>query len=157
MNLFFLNSFIALGYMGIQGDFTLSGLLVGFILGYIALWITQPLYGASRYFQRAPKTVRLICHFLMELVLSNIKVFWDVITPAHISRPGIVAVPLDVKTDMEILLFANMLSLTPGTLSLDLSDDRSILYVHVMFLDDPDRFRQSVKEGLERRVLEVTR
>lgn len=157
MNLFFINTFIALGYMGIQGDFTLSGFLWGFTLGYVALWITQPLYGASRYFQRAPKTARLFGHFLVELILSNLKVFWDVVTPTHISRPGIVAVPLNVKTDMEILLFANMLSLTPGTLSLDLSEDRRVLFVHVMFLDDPDRFRQGIKEGLERRVLEVTR
>jgi multicomponent Na+:H+ antiporter subunit E len=52
---------------------------------------------------------------------------------------------------------ANLISLTPGTLSIDLSEDRSILYVHVMFLDDPDRFRQSIKNGVERRVLEVMR
>jgi multicomponent Na+:H+ antiporter subunit E len=58
---------------------------------------------------------------------------------------------------LEILLVANMISLTPGTLSIDLSEDRRILYVHVMYLDDPDRFRESVKEGLERRLLEVTR
>jgi multicomponent Na+:H+ antiporter subunit E len=58
---------------------------------------------------------------------------------------------------MEILLVANLISLTPGTLSIDLSEDRSILYVHVMFLDDPARFRQSIKDGVERRVLEVMR
>ena len=73
------------------------------------------------------------------------------------SRPGIVGVPLSAESDMEILLVANLISLTPGTLSVDLSDNRRTLYVHVMFLDDPDQFRQSIKEGLERRVLEVTR
>ena len=58
---------------------------------------------------------------------------------------------------MEILLVANLISLTPGTLSVDLSDDRRTLYVHVMFLDDPERFRQSITAGLEQRILEVTR
>lgn len=157
MNLFFSNSFLAFGYMGVQGQFTLFGFLVGFALGYAALWITQPLYGASRYFQRAPKTARLLGYFLLELILSNLRVFWDVVTPRHISRPGIVGIPLSAKTDMEILLVANMISLTPGTLSVDLSEDRRILFVHVMFLDDPDRFRQNIKDGLERRILEVTR
>ena len=157
MNLFFINSFLAFGYMGMQGQFTLSGFLVGFALGYVALWITQPLYGTSRYFQRAPKTCLLLGYFLIELVLSNLRVLWDVVTPGHISRPGIVGIPLNAKTDLEILLVANLISLTPGTLSIDLSDDRRILYVHVIFLDDPDRFRQNIKAGLERRILEVTR
>ena len=155
MNLFFINTFIALGYMGVQGRFTLAGFMAGFALGYAALWITQPLYGRPRYFQRAPKTALLAAYFLVELMVSNLRVFWDVITPTHISRPGIVGIPLSAETDMEILLVANMISLTPGTLSIDISEDRRTLYVHVMFLDDAERFRQHIKEGLERRILEV--
>jgi len=157
MNLLFINTFIALGYVGVQGQFTLSGFLIGFGLGYMALWVTQPLYGRSRYFKRVPKTAQLVGYFIVDLLRSNLRVFWDVITPGHISRPGIVGVPLSASTELEILLVANMITLTPGTLSIDLSEDRRILYVHVMYLDDPDRFRNSVKEGLERRLLEVTR
>lgn len=157
MNLFLINVFIALGYIGVQGQFNLSGFAVGFILGYLALWITQPLYGRSGYFQRAPKAVRLVVYFLFELLHSNLRVFWDVVTPGHISRPGIVGVPLSAEKDIEILLVANLISLTPGTLSIDLSEDRRTLYVHVMYLDDPERFRNEIKEGLERRVLEVMR
>ena len=157
MNLFFLNTFIAFGYTGVQGQFNLSGLVVGYFLGYAALWVTQPLYGPSRYFQRVPKTLGLIAFFLVELIYSNLQVLWAVITPGQISRPGIVGVPLTARSELEILLVANLISLTPGTLSIDLSEDRHTLYVHVMFLDDPDRFRENIKKGLERRVLEVTR
>ena len=78
-------------------------------------------------------------------------------TPSHISRPGIIRLPLDARTDMEIMAVANLISLTPGTLSIDLSDDRRYLYVHVMFLDDVDAVRRELKDGLERRVLEVLR
>jgi multicomponent Na+:H+ antiporter subunit E len=84
-------------------------------------------------------------------------VLWDVVTPSHISRPGIIRLPLDARTDMEIMAVANLISLTPGTLSIDLSDDRHYLYVHVMFLDDVDVVRRELKDGLERRVLEVLR
>lgn len=157
MNLLFINTFIALGYVGVQGQFTLSGFLIGFGLGYLALWLTQPLYGRTRYFWRVPKIAQLAGYFMVELLQSNLRIFWDVVTPGHISRPGIVGVPLDASTELEILLITNMISLTPGTLSIDLSEDRRILYVHVMYLDDPDRFRDSIKEGLERRLLEVTR
>ena len=157
MNLFFINLFIALGYMGVQGQFTPTTFLVGFALGYAALWITRSLYDDARYFKRAPKAARLLGFFLTELVSSNLRVLWDVITPTHISRPGIVGIPLDAESDLEILLVSNLISLTPGTLSVDLSPDHRTLYVHVMFLEDPDRFRKEIKDGVERRVLEVTR
>ncbi|MGB5986053.1 MAG: Na+/H+ antiporter subunit E [Desulfobacterales bacterium] len=157
MNLFYLNCLLALGFMGIQGQFTLSGLMVGLALGYGALWLSKPLYGDSRYFRWAPQTARLLGFFLKELLISNLRVAWDVLTPGQISKPGIVGIPLSAKSDLEILLVANLISLTPGTLSIDLSPDRTTLYVHVMFLDDPEKFRQSVKQGLERRILEVTR
>ena len=157
MNLFLLNIFLSIGFSAVLGQFNLSGFLAGFIVGYFALWLTKPLYGQTRYFERLPKVIGLISFFAKELLVSNLRVLWDVITPKHISRPGIIGIPLDARTDAEIMLVANLISLTPGTLSLDLSEDRKILYIHVMFLEDIDRTRQDIKHGIERRVLEVMR
>ncbi len=94
---------------------------------------------------------------MWEIFHSNFTVAFDILTPAHRMRPGIVAVPLDAKTDFEITLLANLITMTPGTLSLDLSDDRSTLYVHAMYITDPEEIRQSIKQDLERRVLAVFR
>ena len=157
MNLFLLNIFLALGFSAVLGRLNLSGFIAGFIVGYLALWLSKPLYGKTRYFERLPKILGLITFFARELLVSNVKVLWDVITPQHISRPGIIALPLDARTDAEIMLVANLISLTPGTLSLDLSEDRKLLYIHVMFLDDIEQTRRQIKQGLERRVLEVMR
>jgi multicomponent Na+:H+ antiporter subunit E len=73
--------------------------------------------------------------------------------------PGVVAIPLDARTDAEITLLANLITLTPGSVSLDLSEDRRVLYVHAMYIDggDVEAYRRSIKEGLERRVLELLR
>jgi hypothetical protein len=73
--------------------------------------------------------------------------------------PGVIAIPLDARTDAEITLLANLITLTPGSVSLDLSADRRSLYVHAMYIDggDIEAYRRSVKEGLERRVLELLR
>ena len=157
MNLFLLNIFLALGFSAVLGRLNLSGMIAGFVVGYMALWLSKPLYGRTRYFERLPRVLALVCFFGKELLVSNLKVLWDVITPRHISRPGIIAIPLDARTDAEIMLVANLISLTPGTLSLDLSADRRLLYIHVMFLDDIEATRRQIKQGLERRVLEVMR
>jgi multicomponent Na+:H+ antiporter subunit E len=157
MNLFLLNIFLALGFSAVLGQLNLSGFISGFVVGYAALWLTKPLYGKTRYFERLAGVLRLIGFFGKELLVSNLRVLWDVLTPRHISRPGIIGLPLDARTDMEIMLVANLISLTPGTLSLDLSEDRRVLYVHVMFLDDIEKAKQQIKQGLERRVLEVIR
>jgi multicomponent Na+:H+ antiporter subunit E len=69
----------------------------------------------------------------------------------------VVAVPLDAESDVEITLLANLVTLTPGSLSLDIAPDRSCLYVHAMFVDDVEQLRRDVKEGFERRVLELLR
>ena len=79
----------------------------------------------------------------------------EVITPGFHMRPGIVMVPLDVKSDMGITLLANMISLTPGTLSIDVSNDKKVLFVHAMYIKDREQFIDSVKNGFERRILEI--
>jgi multicomponent Na+:H+ antiporter subunit E len=70
-------------------------------------------------------------------------------------RPGVVAVPLDLKTRVGIVFLANMITLTPGTLSLDISVDRKMLYVHTVWLEDADKFRNAIKQEYERRVREI--
>jgi multicomponent Na+:H+ antiporter subunit E len=157
MNLFILNLLLAFGFSAIIAQFNLQGLLVGFVLGYAALWLTQPLYPSKGYFGRMARWARLIGQFIVDLFASSVEVMWEVITPGQNSRPGIVAVPLDVTTDLGIMLVANLISLTPGTLSLDVSEDRRFLFVHVMFLDDRDAAVRDIKNGLEKRILEALR
>ncbi len=157
MNIFILNAFLAISWSALIGSFTLSNLLIGYVIGYAALWVARPLFQASNYFERVWRVLRLILLFIYELVISSFQVVWDVITPTHLSSPGIIAVPLDAETDEEILLVANLISLTPGSLSLDVSPDRKTLYVHAMFVDDPEVLRREIKQGLERSVIEALR
>jgi multicomponent Na+:H+ antiporter subunit E len=105
----------------------------------------------------ARKVIGFFFFFLYELVKANIQVAYDVITPKFHMRPGIVRVPLDAKTEMEITLLANLISLTPGTLCLDVSDDRKVLYVHAMNITDKEAFIQGIKNGFEKRLLSILR
>ena len=155
MNLLALNIFLAIGWASLIGSFSLGSLATGFVVGYIALWVARPLFGENTYFLRVYRVIRLAALFLYELLVSSLRVAWDVVTPAHLSKPGIIAMPLDAKGDTEILLVASLISLTPGTLSLDVSPDRKTLYVHGMFVEDPEALKQELKQGMERSVIEA--
>ncbi|ROU03726.1 Na+/H+ antiporter subunit E [Histidinibacterium lentulum] len=151
MNFFALNLFLAVGWAFFAGGFTLTNLVVGFFLGYAALWLIAPLLGENaRYPMRLIYWVKLAVLFLYELVVSSLEVAWDIITPGQGSRPAIIVMPLDVKSDAGILLIANLITLTPGTLSLDVSEDRKSLKIHAMFADDPEALIRSLKAGMEK-------
>ncbi|MGI9436665.1 MAG: Na+/H+ antiporter subunit E [Geminicoccaceae bacterium] len=157
MTPFVINLFLALIWAALFSSFTVPSLAIGFAVGYLILWLLQPLFEQSRYCRKLIDLLGLALFFLWELLVSSLQVAWDVITPPQKSRPGIIAVPLDAKSDIEITIFANLVSLTPGTLSLDLSGDHKNLFVHAMFVDDPDQLRREIKDGMERRVLEALR
>jgi multicomponent Na+:H+ antiporter subunit E len=154
---FLANVVLAFVWALLMGTIDLSNLMVGFVLGYAVLWLAKPVLGDSGYFRRGPKAIRFLGFFMKELVVSNLLVAREVLSPRPRLRPGVVAVPLDAKTDAEITLLANVVTLTPGTLSLDVSPDRSTLYVHAMFLESPEALRRDIKEGFERRILELLR
>ncbi len=156
MNLFAINLLLAVIWVGLTNSLSFLGLVSGYLIGFAALWLTRPLYGASTaYFVRSVNLVQLALFFVYDLCVSSIRVAWDVLTPQTRSNPAILEVPLDVESDLEILLVTNLISLTPGTLSLDVSPDRKVLYVHAMFADDPDAVIADLKNGMERMVRRV--
>ncbi|WP_439121762.1 Na+/H+ antiporter subunit E [Marivita sp.] len=155
MNTFGLNIILAIAWVAFTGSVSLTGLISGFAIGYAALWLIQPLIGTSTYFRRVTAWIKLIIMFHYELIVSSFAVAMDVLTPKHRARPAIIEVPLDVTSDTGILLVTNLISLTPGTLSLDVSEDRKTLLVHAMFADDHDALRKSLKDGMERWVIDA--
>ncbi|MBI2868734.1 MAG: Na+/H+ antiporter subunit E [Chloroflexi bacterium] len=151
------NILLTLAWASLSGDFSVLNLAVGFIIGYFVLFISRNILGAGSYIAKAPQALTLVTFFLWELLLSSLNVAYIVISPRQRQRPGILAVPLDASTDAEITLLANLISLTPGTLSLQVSDDKKTLYVHVLNIDDPEKVRHKIKAGFERRVIQVLR
>ena len=156
MNTLVANLFLAVVWALFFGGFTWLTVLSGLAVGYAILWLLQPLKGArSSYFKRVWYWAKLIVMFHYELVVSSFQVLWDIFTPAHLSKPAIIDMPLDVKTDTGILLVTNLISLTPGTLSIDVSEDRKTLTLHVMFADDPEAVCRQLKQGMERWVIDA--
>lgn len=157
MNLYLVNVLMALVWAAVTGSFSPINIIFGFALGALALSLIREQVGSMGYFSRSRRVLSLMLLFIYELVLSAIRVAILVLTPDMKLKPGIFAFPLRVDRDFEITLLANLITLTPGTLSVDVSDDRRFLYVHALDCSDPDQTREDIADGFERKIMEAFR
>ena len=104
------------------------------------------------FFVRIFRLVLFIFYYLKELVLSSLFVAYDILTPKDLMRPGIVAVPVDLKSETAIIALVNLISMTPGSLTVDMSPDKKKIYVHAMYLYDKEKFIHKIKTELEDRI-----
>lgn len=156
MSFALLNALLALCWAALSGTISAGSLLTGFVLGFGALWFARDMIGSdSRYFRSVLRSIRLAFYFLWELVKSCVAVAGEVLARHPRMRPAIVEMPLGVKSDLEIMLVANLITLTPGTLTVDVTPDRSALIIHALFADDPEATVAELKSGMERMVREV--
>jgi len=153
------NVLLALAWATLQAEFTLANLLVGHAVGYLILLmlVKGGVLAESRYVGRVKLAIGFVAFFLRELVVANLRLARDVVSLQSTIRPGIIAVPLDATSDSEILLLAALINLTPGSVALDVSPDRRLMYVHSMYVKTPEAARAEIKNGYERRVLQLLR
>lgn len=148
---------LALVWAAFVGRLTIVDLIVGFVLGYGVLgWLT-PTAEARAYQRRVPLMVVFLGYYAGQVIASSLRIAWEILTPTAHRRPGIIKVPLDVETDLEIALLVSLVTFTPGTVALDLSRDRRTLIVHDMFLGDAASARWRIKHHYERWVLRLFR
>ena len=157
MNGLLLNILLALAWAALTGEFSPSSLLSGFAIGFLLILFSQRIMSGPNYIRKVWRILELLLFLLYEILVSNVRVAIDVLRPTASLRPGIIAVPLDAQTDVEITLLVNLVMLTPGTLAIDVTSDRRELYLHTMNADDPNAVRAQIKDGFERRVLGVLR
>jgi multicomponent Na+:H+ antiporter subunit E len=157
LKLFLANILLAFAWGAVSGSFSELNIAFGFVLGFLALMLIREQVGSAGYLTRVKRILALVLLFLKELALSAWKVAVLVASPKMDVKPGILALPLDVDRDGEITLLANLITLTPGTLSLDVSDDKKTLFIHAIDCSDPEGIRRDIKGGFERRIMEAFR
>ncbi|MHB8171367.1 MAG: Na+/H+ antiporter subunit E [Thermincolia bacterium] len=150
-----LNLIIAFSWVLIGGSWSPVSFGVGYFIGLVLLLIFRGFLTEDFYMKRVWAAIVLFLIFNRELVMSNIAVIKLVLSPKLNIRPGILAVPVKVKGPWEITLFANLITLTPGTLSVDLSPDNKVLYVHAIDIPDAEEMINSFKDTFEKRIMEV--
>lgn len=148
---------LALTWAAMTGTFSGFNLLLGGAIGVLAILLLRRHLGPPRRFRQLRNGISLAALFLYELGVSAVRVAIVVLTPNldKALHPAIIAFPLTVKSDAEITLLANLITLTPGTLSLDVSADRRFLYVHALAYGSRESLIADIAGGFEAKVREV--
>lgn len=157
MSLFLINVLFAIAWSFVTGSFSMPNFLFGFALGAGALYLIREQTGSIGYFSRLRRILSLSILFLYELIMSAWKVAKLVVSPRMDLKPGIFAYSLATDRDIEITLLANLITLTPGTLSVDVSEDKKTLYVHAIDCSDPEQTKRDIANGFERKIMEAFR
>jgi multicomponent Na+:H+ antiporter subunit E len=113
-----------------------------------------------RYGQYLLWSLVFLLYLIKEIIVSNIALAWLIVQPTPKLDPGIIAVPLTVTTDLEIIVLSLAIAATPGTMIVDLKRSDTgqyVLYVHTIDVGEPDKFRAAIKGGFERMILNISK
>ncbi|MGF2617617.1 Na+/H+ antiporter subunit E [Rossellomorea vietnamensis] len=152
-----LNFFLAFLWMFLQVSFTSTSFIIGYLLGLVVTFAFRRFFNSRFYMERVVAIIKLVLLFLKELILSNISVLKTLLKPKLDIKPGIFALPTDLTKNWEITLLANLITLTPGTLVVDISFDNKILYIHTLDIPDVDEAIDDIKNTFEKAIMEVSR
>ena len=145
-------AFVLPNFVTIYGGLTDTG--IAFAFGLVVLSIYDRRYGLYLW-----RTLIYLIYLSWQILLSNIAIAWLVLQPKPKLDPGIVAIPLSVRTNLEIMTLASSITLTPGTISVELGSGPKggrVLYIHALVVDDPEALRTSIKDSFERRIIGIS-
>ncbi|ASP37456.1 Na+/H+ antiporter subunit E [Bacterioplanes sanyensis] len=136
-------------------NFSAGHMVLGAILAWLIGMVAARFTAATTRVDRPLQVPVYVLVLLWDIILSNLDVARRVLSPNRSLRPGFVAFPLDLTGDFPQTVLASTISLTPGTVSVDLSTDRRWLYIHVLHLENEEQLITSIKHGYERRLKEI--
>ena len=139
------------------GTITEENFIFGFLISFGILYIITINNQDRKYFTILPKLISFFFFMFWEIVKANLVTVKESLYAKSKLKPAIIKIPLIVETDTEISLLATLVSVTPGTLVMDISDDKKVMYVHVMHLESKEDFVDEVKNKFEKRLLEILR
>ena len=152
---FLLNLFLAVVYVMLTGDTSAPNIVIGFAIGFFVLF----LYGLTRpgpsYPGKVWRLLRFGAYFIKILTQANLKIAWECITPGLTQTPRILRHDVSDLNDTQMTILANSITLTPGTLVVDVSDDHKWLYIHCMYAQERSSAIAALRELHDRLKQEV--
>lgn len=152
-----LNIIIALVWMFLKNHWSVQQFVVGYLVGILLIGLLSRFWPHSFYLRKLWSVIRLLLLFLKELFKSSFTVVGQIVRPKLNIRPGIFAYKTELKSEWEITVLSCLICLTPGTLTMEVSHDGQMLYIHAMDINDKDELSEQIRGSFERAIKEVTR
>jgi multicomponent Na+:H+ antiporter subunit E len=151
------NLMIAFMWMLLNNNSSGSSFIVGYVLGVFILLILRKSWTQPFYLKRVWAMLKLLLIFIRELLVSSFVVIGHIVRPKLAIRPGIFAYETTLTSAWEVTLLSCLICLTPGTLTLDVSGDGKILYIHALDIEDAQLLTEQIRGTFEQAIMEVTR
>ncbi|EIA7526559.1 Na+/H+ antiporter subunit E [Listeria monocytogenes] len=150
-----LNIILACLWMFLESSFSFATFIIGFIIGIFLLFFMRRFLGSRFYLFRLFALVKLVFRFLHDLIVSTVHVSRIVLKKDMNIRPGIFRYDTTLETDWEVTMLALLITLTPGTLSIDISDDYKTIYVHSLHVPNIEEEIATIRKSYEGAIMEV--
>jgi multicomponent K+:H+ antiporter subunit E len=150
-----LSAVLAVSWMLLITEFSLAHALLALFLAWGIPRLCAPFVDHLSKIRSYPAALRLTLLVTWDIVVANVAVAKLVLGPIQKLRPAFLAVPLDTQSSQAQVLFASIITMTPGTVSADFSDDHKILYVHALDCEDPHAMIADMKSRYEQPLKEI--
>jgi len=157
LGLLLINVGLALIWCFLTESFTAATFVIGNVLAAGVLFLSRRLLGETVFFHKLGVFGKLVVVFAREIVVANFQVAWWILRPRLRIKPALIRVPIELETDAAITALAGMISLTPGTVTVDVAPDRRSLVVHCLNVPDIAATKRSIKELFEQPLRELER
>ncbi|HLA30446.1 Na+/H+ antiporter subunit E [Pseudomonas sp.] len=146
---------LLLVWLLLVNDMSVGHWLLGALLGWLIPLLTQVFWINPPRIRKPLKLCLFFLRVLGDIVIANLQVAKLILGPSARLRPAFVEIPMLLEDELALTMLASIISLTPGTVSADLSDDRKILLVHSLDVDDEAALVEQIKHRYEAPLLEV--
>jgi multicomponent Na+:H+ antiporter subunit E len=154
-----LNLFIAFLWMTLmdEDELKFTTFFAGFLVGIGIIFFMHRFLGTQFYLRRVYSTIKLLLIFIRELTQSSTIVLKQILSPKLNIKPGIFKYETVLKSDVEVTMLSLLLTLTPGSVVMEVSPEGNVLYIHAMDVEESKDALLSQLGNFERAIMEVTR
>ncbi|MDX1340945.1 MAG: Na+/H+ antiporter subunit E [Reinekea sp.] len=139
----------------LTNSFSVGNILLATFLAWGIPFLISGLQSETSRVKKPLKAAQYLFILLWDIIISNVVVARQVLGNTHHLQPGFLAIPLDLTDPLPITLLASTISLTPGTVSTEVSADLKTLYVHALNVDDEQALILGIKQRYESRLKEI--
>jgi multicomponent K+:H+ antiporter subunit E len=141
--------FLGLGWMMLREHYSIGDFIIGYVVGSVVVYFFRSFFLQPVRIHKPLTWLKMLMVFAREVIIANLQVAWLVIQPRLRIQPAAIRLPLDIHDDVAITALANMITLTPGTWTIDVAPDRSALYIHCLSAPDVEAVKRQIKEQFE--------